>query len=220
MALVAVPGNAAAANPLAGATLDSVSSSMTIKTDRCPNGAERTAKTCGHASLKSSFTSAKRPAIKPTRGAKAAKFSGIRVAGVGESRCTSESPSEGPVTGLTGSYDVGSAVHISSAGLESLDLLVATSKNRARWAWTDPINPSEPCKYFYGEGNVEVFSPLALPEFVVTPFLSAATLAKRTFGLTFSANRQFQTSASDGTIVFGDATWTLKLGYKRYAVRK
>jgi hypothetical protein len=218
-ALVVVPTAAAkTADPLAGATLDSITSTLTIKTSRCPSGVDQADKSCGHADLASTYTSARKPATRSIPGA--GKFpAGIRAAGTGQSRCTSESPSAGPVTAADGSssMDLGSAVHVSNASVNSIDLLVATGKRGARWAWTEPLAPSAPCTYFYGTGTGAVAVPadVALPSFVISDWLPASTLRRRSFGLTFGASRQFQTTESDGTVVYGDASWRLTLRYRR-----
>lgn len=215
-ALVVVPAAAAkTADPLAGATLDSITSTLTIKTSRCPAGVDQSDKSCGHADLASKVTSARKPATQAIAGA--GKFpAGISAAGTGLSRCTSESPSPGPATAADGSsMDLGSAIHVTSADLDSIDLLIATGKRGARWAWTEPLAPSAPCTYFYGSGTVAVPADVALPSFVISSWLPGSTLRRRSFGLTFGASRQFQTTEPDGTVVYGDANWKLTLRYKR-----
>ena len=216
-ALAAMPAAASAksTNPLAGAKLQSVTAKLTIKTSRCPTGVDQAANACGHADLASSFTSGPAPSTSAIA-SKGKKFpSGIRLTGAGQSRCTSQSATAEPVTEPGGMYDVGSAIHVANSSLDSTNLLVATGKRGARWAWTEPIAPSAPCNYFYGAGAVAVPSAVPEPSFVVSEWLPVSTLRRKTFGMTFGASRQFQTSASDGTVVYGDADWTLTLRYKR-----
>jgi hypothetical protein len=215
-ALVVVPAAAAkATDPLAGATLDSVTSTLTVKTSRCPAGVDPSDRSCGHAELASKFTSAPQPATRSIAGA--GKFpAGIRATGTGQSRCTSESPSSDPVASPDGaSYDLGSAVHVRGSSFDSTDLLVATGRRGARWAWTEPLGPSPKCDYFYGSGTVAVPADGAVPSFVTSEWLPGSTLRRRSFGMTFGGSRQFQTAESDGTVVYGDATWKLILRYKR-----
>jgi hypothetical protein len=215
-ALAVVPAaTAKGTDPLAGATLASLTSTLTIKTSRCPAGVEESDRSCGHAELVSKFTSAPKPAKRSIAGT--GKFvAGIRAAGTGQSRCTSESPSSDPVTSPDGaSYDLGSAVHVRGSSFSSTDLLVATGKRGARWAWTAPLAPSPACDYFYGGGAVSVPADIAVPSFVTSEWLPASTLRRRSFGMTFGGSRQFQTAESDGTVVYGDATWKLILRYKR-----
>ena len=215
-ALVVVPAAAAkATDPLAGATLDSVTSTLTVKTSRCPAGVDPSDRSCGHAELASKFTSAPQPATRSIAGA--GKFpAGIRATGTGQSRCTSESPSSDPVASPDGaSYDLGSAVHVRGSSFDSTDLLVATGRRGARWAWTQPLGPSPKCDYFYGSGTVAVPADGAVPSFVTSEWLPGSTLRRRSFGMTFGGSRQFQTAESDGTVVYGDATWKLILRYKR-----
>jgi hypothetical protein len=215
-ALAVVPAaTAKGTDPLAGATLDSITSTLTIKTARCPAGVDQSDRSCGHAELSSKFVSGPKLARRSITGA--GKFpAGIRSAGTGQSRCTSESPSSDPVTSPDGaSYDLGSAVHVRGSSFTSTDLLVATGKRGARWAWTQPLSPSPTCDYFYGRGTVAVPADVAVPSFVTSEWLPTSTLRRRSFGLTFGGSRQFQTAESDGTVVFGDATWKLILRYKR-----
>jgi hypothetical protein len=214
-ALAVVPAaSAKGTDPLAGATLDSITSTLTIKTSRCPAGIDQSDPRCGHVELASRFTSAPKPVKRSILGV--GKFSaGVRATGTGQSRCTSESPSSDLVTNPDGSYDLGSAIHVRGSSFDSTDLLVATGKRGARWAWTEPLAPSPACEYFYGGGTVSVPAGVAVPSFVTSEWLPPATLRRRRFGLTFGDSRQFQTTESDGTVVFGDATWKLILRYKR-----
>jgi hypothetical protein len=213
-ALALAPAATAKANALAGATLDSITSSLTIKTSRCPSGVDQSDPSCGHADLTSKFVSGTKPVKRSTAGV--GKFAaGVRAVGTGQSRCTSESPSSPPVTGPDGTYDLASAVHVRGSSFDSTDLLVASGKRGARWAWTAPLNPSPSCEYFYGGGTVAVPTDVAVPSFVTSEWLPPSTLRRRSFGMTFGGSRQFQTSESDGTVVYGDATWQLILRYKR-----
>ena len=215
-AILALPASpAAAANPLAGATLSTVDYTLTIKTSRCPAGAtDPTSPACGHLNLESTFKAGPRATV--TRVVGQSRFkSGLKVTGSGRSTCSSESPSSDPQPPPEGSLILGTALHITNKQVPSTRILVSTSRRGARWAWPEPEKPAPPCDYFFGNGTV------SYPQLPVTPYFPPSTLRKRRFDVTLeSPGSDFKTTEPDGTVVYGKASWKLVLGYRRYAARR
>ncbi len=216
-ALLALPasGAAAAANPLAGATLQSVNYTLTIKTSRCPATATNpAAPECARLNLESSFKAGPRP--QTTRAAGTKKFpSALRAKGTGRSQCTSESPSSGPQPGDGGIFLGGSALQVSNKQIPSTKILFVANRRGARWAWPQPTDPEPACKYFFGRGSI------SYPELPTTQYFPPSELRKKSFEVTLeTTGNDFKTIEPDGTVVFGKATWKLVLGYRRYAPRK
>ncbi|MEA2423626.1 MAG: hypothetical protein QOH13_36 [Thermoleophilaceae bacterium] len=210
VALLCAPTAASAASPLAGATLTSVVGTLDIHTARCPGPSDPAAKTCGKLDTQTTFTSATKAPSKTIAGVP--KFAtGLRIAGSGQSRCTSESPSAGLVQGDTGAIDLESALHVVNAGIASTDLFVATSRRGVRWAWGEPLTPTAPCNYFFGSGTG------ANPALATSPWIGASLLRHKRFNVTLEGtDNPFEKVDPDGTYVYGQSTWKLVLQYRRY----
>jgi hypothetical protein len=210
-ALAVVPAAAGAktADPLAGARLDSATYTLAIKTSRCPGPSDPAAKTCAHLNVKNTFDAG--PKAKLTRTEGQPKFpAGLRVAGAGRSTCTSESPLQGPVQGPDGTYDVGSAIRTTSKPVNYTEIAISSDRRGTRWAWLEPSSPAVPCHYFQEDATV------SFPELVTTDRFPATTLKKRRFDVTLEMTpSKFVRTEPDGTVVYGEASWKLVLGYKR-----
>jgi hypothetical protein len=212
VALLCAPTAAFAANPLAGARLESAVGTLETHIARCPgptDPTDTTDKTCGKLDVRTGFASARKPAATTIAGLP--KFpTGLRIAGTGQSRCTSESPSSGLVQGVTGAIDLESALHVANSGVAATDLFVATGRRGARWAWAEPFSPTAPCNYFFGSGSA------ANPQPATSSWVGASTLRKKRFGVTLEQSAgKFESVDPDGTYVYGESTWKLVLRYTR-----
>ena len=206
-ALLAMPAPSLAKtkNPLAGARLTSAVGSVTIKTIRCPAGLDRTSPKCGRSELEIGFTSSSKPTLRRLSG------NTLRIGGKGRSQCGSASPAPDPVSLPDGSMQLqGPATHYTQRSFATTDIQVATTAKTARWTWLEPTMPTVPCDYFFGDGAT------SYPETATSPRFGASILRKRRFNVTLEADlEEFERSAPDGGKIFGDASWTLKLAYRR-----
>lgn len=212
LAAVALPAQAAARplEALRGATLKTVTGTLTITETRCPQGST----SCGKTTLTEKFNAA-RPRTRATDG-RPGFPAGLRISGRGTGQCYQESPPE-TITGPDGSVQfIGSAARLIPGDFDSTSVVASGSKRGVRIAWLEPLAPGVACDYF-GEPDTGLALPVAqaLPDALVSPLIRPRALKRSKFSVMIAGSQEWSDPAADGGVVAGRASWRLRLGYKR-----
>jgi hypothetical protein len=212
-ALLLLPASSEAGGlaSLKKAKLQKATGTLTITESRCAAGASE----CGQARLESSFATTAVPRTKSAPAPPGFPL-GASISGRGTGECSAESPSS-IVTSPDGSAQFLSGASRVEPGVFQTTRIAAVSNRRGvRIAWLEPLTPGLVCDYFeQPDTTLALPATPALPNALISPYLSSRALRRKHFSVTIGGSQEWTEQEADGTSVTGQASWRLRLEYKR-----
>jgi hypothetical protein len=212
-ALLVGPASAGASDlqSLKKAKLQRATGTLTITESRCTPGSSD----CGKAKLESAFATTEASRTQRAQGRPGFPL-GASISGRGSGECSAESPTT-VVTGPDGSIQfLSGASRLEPGAFQSTRIAAVAGKRGVRIAWLEPLTPGLACDYFeQPDTTLALPASPALPRALISPYLSPRALRRKHFSVTIGGSQDWTEQDADGTNVAGQATWRLRLEYKR-----